>query len=266
MLELFPRHPWRGKHLKGCIVKSVTEIWDSMAYDYDIFSSSNESYSNRIEWPCIENILPDLRNKRILDIGCGSGRYSFIFDKYKPNNITGIDISKVMIDLANKQRPKESKTVFYQSSIEEIDSLNLGKYDFAFSSTASHYFTNLEKAFSTVFKYLVGNGVFILSAMHPIYTASYPLHSKEDWVFRYLDKNKREYIQPWTKRSKQEVKEICYSFQYTISDYYNSLCKVGFRIKSIQEPEPPYEWFKKDPEKYESVINEPLYIIFECCR
>lgn len=40
------------------------------------------------------------RNKNILDIGCGSGRYAVVMAKDKPNFVLGLDISPLMINLA----------------------------------------------------------------------------------------------------------------------------------------------------------------------
>lgn len=44
----------------------------------------------------------DIGDKRILDVGCGSGRYSIGLAQYNPAQIVGIDFSKNAIELANK--------------------------------------------------------------------------------------------------------------------------------------------------------------------
>jgi SAM-dependent methyltransferase len=245
---------------------AIEENWDSMSIDYDHFTDSPNSYSNVIEWPCIKKILPDLENRNIIDIGCGSGRYSFYFDSYSPKFILGIDISQKMIDLANQKRNENLKIRFRKCSIDDISTLKTGKYDFAFSSTASHYWSDLNKAFHGIYNVLCPNGVFILSAMHPIYTASYPLVSNGEYKLRYSNREIREYIQPWTKFSKKVDKEICKSFHYTISDYCNNLINVGFRIERIDEPIPPNIWKETNNERYEQTINEPLFLIIKCTK
>ena len=72
----------------------IEENWDAMARAYEDFTEDEESYSYKIEWPCIETLLPDLKNAAILDLGCGTGRYGFLFEKWQPQSILGIDISK----------------------------------------------------------------------------------------------------------------------------------------------------------------------------
>ena len=54
-----------------------------------------------------EKILGNVKNKRILDVGCGSGVYSIFFAK-KGANIIGIDFSSSMISLSRKNAKREN--------------------------------------------------------------------------------------------------------------------------------------------------------------
>lgn len=44
----------------------------------------------------------DVKDKEILDIGCGSGRYDILLAKGCPKSILGLDMSSLMIDMAEK--------------------------------------------------------------------------------------------------------------------------------------------------------------------
>jgi 2-polyprenyl-3-methyl-5-hydroxy-6-metoxy-1,4-benzoquinol methylase len=44
----------------------------------------------------------DVNDKAILDIGCGSGRYSVMLAKNRPNSVLGLDVSPSMINLARR--------------------------------------------------------------------------------------------------------------------------------------------------------------------
>ena len=59
----------------------IEKNWDEMSKAYEYFTEDDDSYSDTIEWPCIQKMLPQLNNKRILDLGCGTGRFSFLFEK-----------------------------------------------------------------------------------------------------------------------------------------------------------------------------------------
>ena len=62
------------------------EEWDSAALAYELFNSSFDSYSYTIEWPCIQKLLPEIRGKSVLDVGCGTGIFTFLLEQYYPAN------------------------------------------------------------------------------------------------------------------------------------------------------------------------------------
>jgi 2-polyprenyl-3-methyl-5-hydroxy-6-metoxy-1,4-benzoquinol methylase len=49
--------------------------------------------------------LPNKKNIKILDIGCGNGKYLNILKEFGFNNLFGIDISKQKIEIAKKSMP-----------------------------------------------------------------------------------------------------------------------------------------------------------------
>ena len=48
-------------------------------------------------------ILKEDKNNKILDVGCGSGAFSFVLFEQGFRNITGIDISDKLIEIANNR-------------------------------------------------------------------------------------------------------------------------------------------------------------------
>jgi len=55
---------------------------------------------------CISLIMP-LKNKKILEIGCGNGVQAlYIYANYNPLSITGIDLNKANIEIANYERKR----------------------------------------------------------------------------------------------------------------------------------------------------------------
>ena len=55
---------------------SIKKDWNSMAEAYEIFNNSEDSYSYNIEWPCVKKLLPELRKKTVVDLGCGTGIFT----------------------------------------------------------------------------------------------------------------------------------------------------------------------------------------------
>ena len=55
-----------------------------------------------IEIPTIKSMLPDLKGKRILDLGCGNGTMSKYFIENGAEYVLALDISKNMIEEAKE--------------------------------------------------------------------------------------------------------------------------------------------------------------------
>ncbi len=102
-------------------------------------------------------ILP-INDLKILDIGCGSGRYIKLLSDLG-GNVTGIDIAQDIIKRCKKKFPSNS---FYAVSILEIDS-SLDNFDLIISSTILQHIKDeeKEKAFKNIF-YLMKNGGSLL--------------------------------------------------------------------------------------------------------
>ncbi len=67
-------------------------------------------------------------NKKILDVGCGTGKHSAVLSK-RSDSVYGIDISKDMINLANKNNFSLKNVKFDNISINDCVLKNSEKYD-----------------------------------------------------------------------------------------------------------------------------------------
>lgn len=57
----------------------------------------------------VKRLLPDLRGKRVLDIGCGTGfLLELAGDQIEPENYLGMDIAANMIEVAKRKNPNYS--------------------------------------------------------------------------------------------------------------------------------------------------------------
>ena len=69
---------------------TIKEDWNITAQAYDAFNCAPDSYSYSIEWPAIQKMLPVLKGRKVLDIGCGSGIFTFLLEEYEPEEIAGL--------------------------------------------------------------------------------------------------------------------------------------------------------------------------------
>ena len=83
----------------------------SQVYD-DIADSYRESewllFRHFIERYTLMTLLGDLGGRRVLDMACGEGVYARQFKRAGAAEVTGVDISPAMIDLAKAQESEDS--------------------------------------------------------------------------------------------------------------------------------------------------------------
>ncbi|SDB13621.1 Methyltransferase domain-containing protein [Pseudobutyrivibrio sp. YE44] len=245
--------------------------WNSMARAYEEFNNAEDSYSFNIEWPCIKELLPDLNGRTVVDLGCGTGIFTFLLEKSLPSKLIGIDLSEEMLSIAKKKSDENnSNAVFVLHDAATCREVIKEPVDFIFSSTTSHYIGNLEQFFENVSSSLKNGGECIFSIIHPVYSAMYPIEhadgsypEDEEWNVRYLDKSTRAYIQPWLEYNDDYENHLSKSFHHTFSDYTNAIIDAGLTIEKICEPMAPESWKDSQPYRYEGFIESPVYMILK---
>lgn len=257
----------------GVNLNTVKSEWNSMAVAYEVFNNSPDSYSYTIEWPCIQELLPDLRGKSVLDFGCGTGIFTFLLEKYYPAKIVGIDLSEEMLKIAiAKGEEKKSSAQFVSGDASKLASYFDETFDIVFSSTTTHYLSNLDELFENISRVLKVDGTCILSIIHPIYSAIYPIEhgdkfpSDDEWTVRYLDKRKRAYVQPWIEYNDNFENQLSRSYHYIVSDYINAIMKAGLTIQEMREPMPPEVWKATSFGRYDNYIETPTFMIFKLSK
>ena len=114
-------------------------------------------YHKRIKINKIEDLI---RNKKIVDFGCGHGNFLMSMLKYKPKECVGIDYGKHSIDYANKFRKKiysKQKISFLIRSIYQ-SKLKNNYFDFALQNGVFHHLSDENKAYREVYRVLKSGG------------------------------------------------------------------------------------------------------------
>jgi ubiquinone/menaquinone biosynthesis C-methylase UbiE len=143
--------------------------------------------------------LVDLRNKKIIDIGCGTGRMSFNFAPYC-EKLVGIDHDKKMIDFANSINIFENVFFKYING-NELSQYYHKEFNIAFFSWSFNYFSNPIDILSEVDKVLTDKKVEIITyttngefeiLMRKIYGKE--LHSENNYLLakKYFEANSFE--------------------------------------------------------------------------
>lgn len=143
-------------------------IYDNSAFfeDYIDHRNKENSLNELIEQPEMSKNLPNLKGLKILDLGCGYGKNSIEFMKKGAKSCLAIDISKNMIDCAQKSNPYKNLS-FKIMGMDDLHEIN-EKFDFIYSSLAFHYIEDWDSLFKNISRLLKKNGFLLFSTGNPI--------------------------------------------------------------------------------------------------
>lgn len=120
---------WYNNNAKG-YVDHVRDTLDSVYHSY-------------YEKPAMYKLIPDLQQKRVLSLGCGSGEDVSYLKKLGVKNAVGIDISSGLIEIATKDYSECSFSVMDMEHLDFADE----SFDFIYSSLAIHYIEDWTNVF-----------------------------------------------------------------------------------------------------------------------
>lgn len=140
--------------------------------------NKNKNANDLIEIPNFRKLVPDVKNKSILDLGCGYGENDKYYKEQGAKYVLGTDISYKMLELAEINNKKDG-VEFMKIAMEDISSINQ-KFDIIISSLAFHYIKDFDKLIEDCYNLLNDNGYLVFSQEHPITTCiKYTEHVKK---------------------------------------------------------------------------------------
>ena len=139
-----------------------------------LHSKKNSRFEN-IFYKALSNLFDDfydylknhIKNKDVLDYGCGVGTITEKVINYEPKNISGIDISDKSISIAKKRSKELNLNIQYQVQNCEATTLSSGSFDIIYGSGILHHL-DLEKSTRELNRLLKINGSMIF--MEPLGT------------------------------------------------------------------------------------------------
>ncbi len=212
-------------------------------------------FNKYVEIPAVKKLLRDINGKKVLDIGCASGTHTEIIYK-KGAIVTGIDVSKEMIELAKKRLPSVNFKVADMKNIP----FNNNSFDILFYGLCLHYEKNLKPVFKEAYRILKPHGKIIISTHNPYWTGKKKIKIN-DKTYRIVD----DYFNDKQGKMKFSNTELTI-YPKTISGLFNPIIKNGFCIKSITEPQPLKNSRKYDNKSYDQAVKMPSFILIEAVK
>lgn len=217
-------------------------IFDNKVFfeSYMELRSSDINYNELLEQPAMRKLLPDLRGKAVLDLGCGFGENCRDFVSLGADRVTGLDISQKMLAAA-RERTDSDNICYMHMDMTDISKLNT-TFDFIYSSLAFHYIEDFAKLAKDIYSLLNPGGRLLFSQEHPIATATinglghYNLDSNGEAVsYTMAD------YSLGGKRAVYWYVDGVEKYHRTMGEIITALARAGFHIEEMDEPVPGIE-------------------------
>ena len=225
--------------------------------NYSQMARSVDGLNAAGEWPAFRALLPQLRTKNVLDLGCGFGWHCRYARERQARSVVGVDLSEKMIARA-RESTNDSAISYHRLAIEDID-FPAGTFDVVISSLALHYVKNFAIVCQKVHHCLVSGGTFVLSVEHPVFTAL----AAQDWYYGEHGERLHWPLDHYQEEGPRQARFLGHDvvkYHRTVATYLNALIDAGFSITRISEPQPTQEMLDKQPDMWDE-IRRPMFLL-----
>lgn len=206
--------------------------------EYSRLPRSIHGQAAGLEWAKFRALLPDLRNKRVLDLGCGFGWHCRYAREQGARTIVGVDLSEKMLERA-RVTTHGPGIEYRQCAIEDID-FSANEFDVVISSLALHYVEAFDLVCRKVNHCLAPNSLFLFSVEHPIFTAL----PAQDWYYGPAGERLHWPVDNYQEEGRRLANWLTNNvikYHRTLATYINTVIESGFRMIRLEEPKPAPE-------------------------
>lgn len=228
---------------------------------YMAIRSREDNYNDLVEQPAMRRLLPELTGKRILDLGCGSGRNLMEFAEAGASKIIGIDVSERMLGLAEVNCRSFNNIRLLKLGMEEISTLS-APFDLVYSSLAFHYAEDFEKLCRDIYNLLSAGGTLLFSQEHPLTTSDGEGHYNYDENGTAQSYTFSNYMNSGSRCIHWMIDGVR-KYHRSFSEILSTLIKAGFTIEAIEEPIASEEVMEKYP-RFQKDYIKPSFLIIKC--
>lgn len=237
-------------------------------YDNDDFRKGYQSKRGKlsandlIETPELFELIGDVTNLNILDLGCGTGDHDRKLIELGASRVLGIDLSKKMINEAINNTTS-NRIEYRVMSMNDIDTIS-ENFDLVVSSLAIHYIEDYDSLCKKVYNLLNDRGRFIFSYGHPMDSCAI----LNDYSNNYVEINDKKYylISDYNnegKRVSHWFVDGVETYHRNISHLINGLIDAGFFLERVKESFASDEVIKQKP-KFADQKDHSYFIYFKC--
>ncbi|OOF67583.1 class I SAM-dependent methyltransferase [Rodentibacter caecimuris] len=221
------------------MMKSVYDI-EHFFELYQKLRANPNSLNEIVEKPTMFSLLPELNDKRLLDLGCGTGEHLQYYLQQNAKYVVGIDLSANMLKQARHNLQKyisnQNRFTLHQLSMENLSQIPENDFDVITSSFAFHYVENFSAFLAQITQKLTYGGILIFSQEHPITTCHNQGERWEKNAQKIQIAYRLNYYRDEGLRERNWFGEPFKTYHRTMATILNSLISAGFSIEQVEEP------------------------------
>jgi SAM-dependent methyltransferase len=211
---------------------------------------SQENANDTLEKPIMWELVGDVSDKNILDLGCGDASFGIELLNHGCSLYVGVEASHKMFQAASRTLEGHNGSVV-QATMEDW-AYPEEAFDLVISRLAIHYIEDVAVVFRNIYQTLKPNGRFVFSVEHPVITSTLQTSgTRTHWIVdQYFVNGYRE--QQW-------LGGTVHKFHRTIEDYFVAMQEAGFTVEHLRESRPRRNNFLNQ-ETYERRLRIPLFL------
>jgi SAM-dependent methyltransferase len=230
---------------------------DGFFAGYSRLPRSIQGLDGMPEWPTLRAMLPGLKARDVVDLGCGFGWFCRWARDAGAASVLGLDVSENMLARARAETA-DPAIVYERADLEQLD-LPASSFDLAYSALTLHYLENLAGMLATVHRALRPGGWLVFSAEHPIYTAP----SQPRWIAGDTGRATwplDDYLHEGPRSTDWLASGVIKQHR-TVATYLNLLIGLGFAIAGVEEWGPSPVQIAAHPEWANEVHRPPFLLV-----
>ncbi len=215
--------------------------WDRAIDVWEDFQERGLDYARDVvHGPALIRALGDIRGLRLLDVGCGQGRFTRELAR-RGASVTGIDWSVRMLQVARRHERESPLGVRYRRLDARAigDGWPAGSFDRVVACMSLMDMPGLTRVLRGAYRVLRGDGRLVFSVSHPFNTAevgwerlSQPVRGAAG-VSRYFVE--RVGVTEWRMKRLTRPFDTLY-WHRTFETWFRLLSSAGFSIEQLTEP------------------------------
>jgi ubiquinone/menaquinone biosynthesis C-methylase UbiE len=237
--------------------------WDAAASAYDVvMGSQGDNLKKYVVDPVLFYLLGEIKNKNILDAGCGNGYLLSQLIK-KGAKVSGVDFSQKMISIA-KSKCKQGK--FLLADLSKHLPFPNQSFDIVIAHFVFMDLPNLSAALNECERVLNKKGIMVFSVLHPCFSPP-AVYIKRGLIGRLIPgkfflKIKNYFAKGSTLISIGKSSPPTRVYHRSLEEYFSVLRQSGFIVTDFREPACNTNLIKKFP-KLKPFTLVPVVAIFK---